>query len=51
MPALHGDDEPAAQWWPAEHYARSGGPIVQLTDQTVLLRRDSDILLATASAL
>lgn len=51
MPALNGDDEPAAQWWPAEHYARAAGPIVQLTDQTVLLRRDTTVILATASAL
>ncbi len=51
MPALSNDDEPAAQWWPSEHYARSGGPIVQLATQTVMLRRDSDVLLATASDL
>jgi hypothetical protein len=51
IPALPGDVEPAAQWWPAEHYARSAGGIVQLSDQTVMLRRDSDILLATASGL
>lgn len=51
MPALSGDDEPAAQWWPAEHYARAAGPIVQLSDQTVFLRRDDDVLLATASDL
>jgi hypothetical protein len=51
IPALTGDEEPAAQWWPAEHYARSAGGIVQLSDQTVMLRRDSDILLATASGL
>ena len=40
MPALTGDEEPAAQWWPAEHYARSAGGIAQLSDQTVMLRRD-----------
>jgi len=51
MPPLKDDDEPAAQWWPAEHYDRSEGPIVQLTDQTVMLRRDDNILLATASGL
>jgi hypothetical protein len=51
MPALNGDDEPAAQWWPAEHYARTAGGIVQLTDQTVMLRRDTTLLLATAAAL
>ncbi len=51
MPALTGDEEPAKQWWPTEHYARGAGGIVQLSDQTVMLRRDSDILLATASGL
>jgi hypothetical protein len=51
MPSLTDDDEPAAQWWPAEHYARAGGGIVQLSEQTVLLRRDADVLLATASEL
>ncbi|HXT16778.1 MAG TPA: hypothetical protein VN706_14160 [Gemmatimonadaceae bacterium] len=49
MPPLVGDDEPADQWWPAEHYRRQAGPIVQLSEQTALLRRDDDILLATAS--
>jgi hypothetical protein len=49
MPALSNDEEPAAQWWPEEHYARGAGGIVQLPDQTVMLRRDADILLATAS--
>lgn len=49
MPPLNDDDEPADQWWPAEHYARADGPIVQLTEQTVLLRRDNDLLLATAA--
>lgn len=51
MPTITDDDEPAAQWWPAEHYARDGGWIVQLPDQTVMLRRDHDVLLATASQL
>lgn len=51
MPPLNADDEPAAQWWPAEHYARTGGSIIQLANQTVMLRRDSDVLLATASDL
>ncbi len=51
MPPLVGDAEPAAQWWPAEHYSRASGGIVQLPDQTVLLRRDSTVLLATASDL
>jgi hypothetical protein len=51
MPPLTDDDEPAGQWWPAEHYARDRGGIIQLPEQTVLLRRDTDILLATASEL
>lgn len=51
MPPLNGEDEPAAQWWPAEHYGRTKGSIVQLPNQTVMLRRDSDVLLATASEL
>ncbi len=51
MPALTDDDEPASQWWPMEHYARDGGGIIQLPDQTVMLRRDHDVLLATASDL
>jgi hypothetical protein len=51
MPELTGDDESAAQWWPAEHYDRAAGPIVQLPDQTAVLRRDDDVLLATASDL
>jgi hypothetical protein len=51
MPSLSDDDEPAAQWWPAEHYARADGGILQLSEQTVLLRRDDDVLLATASEL
>ncbi|HEY4131089.1 MAG TPA: hypothetical protein VGM50_10750, partial [Gemmatimonadaceae bacterium] len=49
MPPLTDDDEPAAQWWPAEHYSRADGPIVQLAEQTVVLRRDDDVLIATAS--
>jgi hypothetical protein len=51
MPVLNGDDEPAAQWWPAEHYARAAGGILHLSDQTVMLRRDTTLLLATASGL
>lgn len=51
MPALNDDDEPAAQWWPQEHYARAAGTILQLTDQTVFLRRDTTVILATASGL
>jgi hypothetical protein len=50
-PVFNGDDEPAAQWWPAEHYARAAGGIIQLADQTVMLRRDTQVLLATASDL
>ena len=50
MPSLSNDDEPAAQWWPTEHYGRAAGGIVQLSDQTVILRRDNDVVLATASA-
>jgi hypothetical protein len=51
MPDLEGKDEPAAQWWPTEHYARAAGSIRQLPDQTAMLRRDGHILLATASEL
>jgi hypothetical protein len=51
MPTLNPEMEPAAQYWPAEHYARAAGGILQLSDQTVMLRRDHDILLATASGL
>ncbi|HEX4684877.1 MAG TPA: hypothetical protein VH277_19315 [Gemmatimonadaceae bacterium] len=51
MPPLVGDDEPADQWWPAEHYARALGPIVQMTEQTAVFRRDHDVLLATAARL
>lgn len=51
MPTLTRDEEPAVQWWPAEHYARAAGPIRQLSDQTAMLRRDGRILLATASEL
>ena len=51
MPPLTTDDEPAGQWWPAEHYARAAGGVVQVPEQTVLLRRDDDVLLATASEL
>jgi hypothetical protein len=48
---LKRDAEPAEQWWPAEHYGRAAGGILQLTEQTAMLRRDNDILLATAGAL
>jgi hypothetical protein len=51
MPELKGSDEAVAQWWPAEHYAPSRGNIAQLRDQTVLLRRDDGVELATASEL
>ena len=51
MPPLTGDEEPAVQWWPAEHYARAAGPIRQVSDQTAMLRRDGSVLLATASEL
>jgi hypothetical protein len=50
-PVFTTDDEPAAQWWPTEHYARAAGGIIQLPDQTVMLRRDDDVLIATASDL
>src|SRR6201999_1524841 len=49
MPPLTDDDEPAAQWWPVEHYSRAAGPIVQLPEQTAVLRRNDDVLIATAS--
>ena len=51
MPPLSNNDEPAAQWWPNEHYAPGRGGIAQLRDQTVMLRRDDDLVLATASEL
>jgi hypothetical protein len=51
MPELRGNDEPVVQWWPAEHYAPSRGNIGQLREQSVMLRRDDDIELATASEL
>jgi hypothetical protein len=51
MPPLKGGDEPAAQWWPAEHYGRAAGSIVQLRHQTALLRRDKDLVLAIAAEL
>ena len=51
MPPLTNGDEPAAQWWPNEHYAPGRGGIAQLRDQTVMLRRDDHLLLATASDL
>ena len=51
MPQLSNNDEPAAQWWPNEHYAPGRGAIAQLREQTVMLRRDDDLVLATASEL
>ena len=51
MPPLSGDDEPASMWWPNEHYAPARGGIAQLREQTVMLRRDDDVVLATASEL
>jgi hypothetical protein len=51
MPDAECKDEPAAVWWPAEHYGRAAGSIRQLPDQTAMLRRDGHILLATASEL
>lgn len=51
MPSVKANEEVVAQWWPNEHYARSGGNIAQLSDQTVMLRRDDGVVLATASEL
>ncbi|PYP76107.1 MAG: hypothetical protein DMD35_19435 [Gemmatimonadetes bacterium] len=51
MPQLKEGDEPVMKWWPNEHYAPARGGIVQLSDQTVMLRRDDDVMLATASEL
>jgi len=51
MPAIKENDEAVAQWWPNEHYAPGRGNIAQLSDQTVMLRRDDDVLLATAADL
>ncbi|HEY9226470.1 MAG TPA: hypothetical protein VIP11_07490 [Gemmatimonadaceae bacterium] len=51
MPRLKDGEEPVMQWWPAEHYGYSGGTIVQLDEQTAFLRRDDNLLLATASEL
>jgi hypothetical protein len=51
MPAIKENDEAVAQWWPNEHYAPGRGTIAQLSDQTVMLRRDDDVLLATAADL
>ena len=51
MPPLSNNDEPAEQWWPNEHYAPGRGGIAQLREQTVMLRRDDDVVLATASEL
>jgi hypothetical protein len=45
-----GPDVDPAAWWPAEHYARRGAPLVQLADgQTALLRRESVALFAVAA--
>ena len=42
----------SATWWPEEHYARRGAPLVQLADgQTALLRRESVALFAMAAEL
>ena len=51
MPKIKENEEIVAQWWPNEHYAPARGHIVQVPDQTVMLRRDDDVLLATASEL
>ena len=51
VPDLTAEEEPAAQWWPAEHYAHAGGSIRQLPDQTAVLRREDHVVLATASEL
>jgi hypothetical protein len=51
MPPLTNTDDPASQWWPNEHYAPGRGGIAQLRDQTVMLRRDDHLVLATASDL
>lgn len=51
MPLLKENSEPVLQWWPNEHYAPSRGNIVQLSDQTAMLRRDFDVMIATASEL
>ena len=51
MPPIKENDEPVVQWWPNEHYAPGRGHIAQLPDQTVMLRRDDDVMLATASEL
>jgi len=51
MPLLKENSEPVLQWWPNEHYAPARGNIAQLRDQTVMLRRDDDVMLATASEL
>ena len=51
MPKIKESEEAVAQWWPDEHYAPGRGHIAQLRDQTVMLRRDDDVVLATASEL
>ncbi|MDF1503074.1 hypothetical protein [Roseisolibacter sp. H3M3-2] len=45
-------DADAASWWPEEHYARAGAPLVQLPDgQTAMLRRATAALFAVAAEL
>jgi hypothetical protein len=51
MPQIKESEEAVVQWWPEEHYAPARGHIAQLPDQTVLLRRDDHVVLATASEL
>ena len=51
MPQIKESEEAVVQWWPEEHYAPGRGHIAQLPDQTVLLRRDDHVVLATASEL
>jgi hypothetical protein len=40
---------PRMVWWPEEHFARRAGPMVQLWDQSAMLRRDSTVLLFVAT--
>ena len=40
-----------SSWWPAEHYARPEGPLLQLAEQTAVLRRSGQALLALAANL
>ena len=37
-------------WWPVEHFDRAAGPMVQLWNQHVLLRRQDSVLFAIASS-